>query len=103
MYTNSCESEKTHSMRIWRNWQTRTVQVRVNIVFVEVRILLSAPNKNSFSNRKAVFILSGFLRHHGNRTFFVPFDTFLIKVWNITRNRFLCPLIYNPFSIIMRI
>ena len=43
MYTNSCESEKTHSMRIWRNWQTRTVQVRVNIVFVEVRILLSAP------------------------------------------------------------
>ena len=43
VYTNSCESEKTHSMRIWRNWQTRTVQVRVNIVFVEVRILLSAP------------------------------------------------------------
>ncbi len=32
-------------MRIWRNWQTRTVQVRVNIVFVEVRILLSAPVK----------------------------------------------------------
>ena len=32
-------------MRIWRNWQTRTVQVRVDIASVEVRILLSAPNK----------------------------------------------------------
>ena len=44
VYTNSCKSGKAH-MRIWRNWQTRTVQVRVNIVFVEVRILLSAPVK----------------------------------------------------------
>ena len=43
VYTKSCESGKARSMRIWRNWQTRTVQVRVNIVFVEVRILLSAP------------------------------------------------------------
>ena len=29
--------------RIWRNWQTRTVQVRVLVNDVEVRILLSAP------------------------------------------------------------
>lgn len=43
------------------------------------------------------------LHQSGVATFFIPFDTFLIKVWNITRNRFLCPLIYNPFSIIMRV
>ena len=30
-------------VRIWRNWQTRTVQVRVLVDDVEVRILLSAP------------------------------------------------------------
>ncbi len=57
MYTNSCESEKTHSMRIWRNWQTRTVQVRVNIVFVEVRILLSAPNKKQLFNSESCFFI----------------------------------------------
>ena len=33
------------NMRMWRNWQTRTVQVRVDIASVEVRILSSAPTK----------------------------------------------------------
>lgn len=59
MYTNTCEPGEIYSMRIWRNWQTRTVQVRVNIVFVEVRILLSAPKKyelkDSFPIWRAVF------------------------------------------------
>ena len=31
-------------MRIWRNWQTRTVQVRVGNT-MQVRLLLSAPLK----------------------------------------------------------
>ena len=33
------------NMRIWRNWQTRTVQVRVRKL-MGVRIPLSAPNGN---------------------------------------------------------
>ena len=38
---------KRHNMRMWRNWQTRTVQVRVDIASVEVRILSSAPTKRA--------------------------------------------------------
>ena len=56
VYTKSCESGKARSMRIWRNWQTRTVQVRVNIVFVEVRILLSAPNKKQLFKSESCFL-----------------------------------------------
>ena len=36
-------------MRIWRNWQTRTVQVRVGNT-MQVRLLLSAPQGQSYCN-----------------------------------------------------
>ena len=43
----------TPYMRMWRNWQTRTVQVRVSNI-VKVRILSSAPNQAAV---KAAIIL----------------------------------------------
>ena len=42
--------------RIWRNWQTRTVQVRVLVNDVEVRILLSAPKKDINFDTKRIMI-----------------------------------------------
>ena len=31
-------------MRIWRNWQTRKIQILVPVTVVQVQVLLSAPN-----------------------------------------------------------
>ena len=39
-------------MRIWRNWQTRTVQVRVGNT-MQVRLLLSAPLTKLSLNRES--------------------------------------------------
>lgn len=38
-------------MRTWRNWQTRKIQVLVSIWFMQVQVLLSAPNETQLNHK----------------------------------------------------
>ena len=67
---------------MWRNWQTRTVQVRVDIASVEVRILSSAPTEREILIRVSLFCYVYYMIEDSNlKKITLNINQFFIKVW----------------------
>ena len=76
------KNSKKQNMRMWRNWQTRTVQVRVDIASVEVRILSSAPTERETLIRVSLFCYVYYMIEDSNlKKITLNINQFFTKVW----------------------